>query len=452
MNDLLDRSALDQSTLLRDGAVSVEELTRAYLDRIARRDRSLNAFVQQIPRRAVATARALDRERLRDRNARRSPLWGLPTAMKDLHMARGTFTRLGSRAFRYLWTPMDDLSTAAVRRAGMVLTGKLSTSELAILPFVDTDTHPPTRNPWDLSRYSGGSSGGSSAAIAAGMLPIAVASDGAGSIRIPAAFCGLVGHKPTRGLLPNPFAPFEKLELSVVGPHARSVDDAAALMDVLIGREEFLPAVRRPPGRLRVRYTTHNAVIATAPEVNDAVLKVVRLLAAQGHDVEEADCFVGTVEEFMPMFRYLARGMFVPSEAGLQGTTKLLRDPAGAVDFAFAMARREMFRARIDAWFGDADLWVTPTVAVAPPRVGTWTQDAPQTLLDEAAPLGAYTAVFNASGHPATTIPVWPQPGGLPVGVQLITPRWEDVRALSVARMVMEALGTPIAPVAPEKG
>ncbi len=451
MNDVLDRSALEQSTLLRNGSVSVEELTRAYLDRIARRDRSLSAFVQQIPRRAIATARSLDRDRLRDRGATRGALWGLPTAMKDLHMARGTFTRLGSRSFRHLWTPIDDLSTAAVRRAGMVLTGKLATSELAILPFIDTDIHPPTRNPWDLSRYSGGSSGGSSAAIAAGMLPVAVASDGAGSIRIPAAFCGLVGHKPTRGLLPNPFAPFEKLELSVVGPHARSVDDAAALMDVLIGREEFLPAVRRPPGRMRVRYTTNNAVIATSPEVNESVLKVVRLLEAQGHHVEEADCFVGTVEEFLPMFRYLARGMFVPSESGLQGTTRLLRDPAGAVDFAFAMARREMFRARIDAWFGDVDLWVTPTVAVAPPRVGTWTQDAPQTLLDEAAPLGAYTAVFNASGHPATSVPVWPQAGGLPVGVQLVAPRWEDVRSLSVARVLLEALGTPVAPVAPER-
>lgn len=452
MSSLLDRSALEQSTLLRGGAVSVEELTRAYLDRIARRDRSISAFVQFIPRRALATARALDRDRLRNRGAHRGPLWGLPTAMKDLHMARGTFTRLGSHAFRHLWSPVDDLSTAAVRRAGMVLTGKLSTSELAILPFVHTDTHPPTRNPWDLSRYSGGSSGGSSAAIAAGMLSVAVASDGAGSIRIPAAFCGLVGHKPTRGLLPNPFAAFEKLELSVVGPHARSVDDAAALMDVLIGREEFLPAVRRPPGKLLVRYTTNNPVIATAPEVNESVLKVVRVLEAQGHHVEEAACFVGTVEEFLPMFRYMARGMFVPSEAGLQGTTKLLRDPAGAVDFAFAMARREMFRARIDAWFGDADLWVTPTVAVGPPRVGTWVDAAPQTLFDEAAPLGAYTAVFNASGHPATSIPLWPQPGGLPVGVQLVAPRWEDARVLSVARVVMEALGTPVAPVAPERG
>lgn len=452
MNSVLDRSALEQSTLLRDGAVSVEELTRAYLDRTARRDRSISAFVQQIPTRAIATARALDRERLRDRTSRRGPLWGLPTAMKDIHQARGTFTRIGSRAFRYLWTPFDDLSTAAVRRAGMVITGKLSTSELAILPFVDTDIHPPTRNPWDPSRYSGGSSGGSSAAMAAGMIPIAVASDGAGSIRIPAAFCGLVGHKPTRALLPNPFTHMEKLELSVVGPHARSVDDAAALMDVLIGREEFLPAVRRPPGRLRVRFTTKNPVIATAPEVDEAVHRVLRLLEAQGHDVEEGECFEGTVEEFLPMFRYLARGMFVPSEAGLQGTTKLLRDPNGAVDFAFAMARREMFRARIDAWFGDADLWVTPTVAVAPPRVGTWANAAPQTLIDEAAPLGAYTAVFNASGHPATSVPVWPSPGALPVGVQLVAPRWEDVRALSVARVLLEELGTPVTPVAPMAG
>lgn len=449
MNDVLERSALDQSKLLRDGAVSVEELTRAYLDRIARRDPALSAFVQTIPRRALATARALDRARRRDPHATRGPLWGLPTAMKDLHQTRGTFVRVGSRAFRYLWTPFDDASSAAVRRAGMVMTGKLATSELAILPFVDTDIHPPTRNPWDPARYSGGSSGGSSAAIAAGMIPLAVASDGAGSIRIPAAFCGLVGHKPTRALLPNPFAFLEKLELSVVGPHARSVDDAAALMDVLAGREEFLPAVRRPPGRLRIRYVLHNPIVETEPVIAEAVMRVVRMLEAHGHDVEEGPCFEGTVEEFLPMFRYLARGMFVPSDSLLQGVSRLLRDPAGAVDRTFAMARRELFRQRIDAWFGDADLWVTPTVARHPPLVGTWSQSSPQALLDGAAPLGAFTAVFNASGHPATSVPVWPTPGALPVGVQLIAPRWEDVRALSVARVLLEELGTAVTPLAP---
>ena len=452
LDDVLDRSALAQSTLLREGAVSVEELTRACLDRIARRDPALRAFVQQIPRRALASARALDRARDRDRDAGRSALWGLPTAMKDIHLTRGMFVRLGSRSFRYLWSPIDDVSSAAVRRAGMVMLGKLATSELAILPFIDTALQPPTRNPWDPTRYSGGSSGGSSAAIAAGMLSVAVASDGAGSIRIPAAFCGLVGHKPTRGLLPNPFARFEPLGLATVGPHARCVDDAAALMDVLgagAGPEGgFLRAVQRAPTKLRVRFTTQSPVIATTPEIAGAVRRVARALEEMGHHVEEGPSFQGTIEEFLPMFRFLARGMIVPSEASLQGTTRLLRERAYAVDQGAAMACREMFRARVDAWFGDVDLWVTPTVAAPAPLVGTWTDASPQALFDGAAPLGAFTAVFNASGHPATSIPLWPRPEGAPVGVQLVAPRGEDVRALAIARALLEALGTPLAPIA----
>jgi len=450
LDDVLDRSALAQSSLLRDGSVSVEELTRASLDRIARRDPQLHAFVQQIPRRALATARSLDAERRRDRSAARGPLWGLPTAMKDIHMTRGMFVRLGSRSFRYLWSPIDDVSSAAVRRAGMVMLGKLATSELAILPFIDTELHPPTRNPWDPSRYSGGSSGGSSAAIASGMLSVAVASDGAGSIRIPAAFCGLVGHKPTRDLLPNPFARFEPLGLATVGPHARSVDDAAALMDVLLGGrgEPFLSAVQRPPAGLRVRFTTQSTVIESAPEIVAAVRRVAGLLEELGHHVEEGSGYEGTVEEFMPMFRFLARGMFVPSEAGLQGTTRLLREPSRAVDLASAMACREMFRARMDAWFGDVDLWVTPTVGAPAPLVGAWAGASPQALLDGAAPLGAFTAGFNASGHPATSIPLWPRPGAAPVGVQLVAPRGEDLRALATARALLESLGTPLAPIA----
>jgi Asp-tRNA(Asn)/Glu-tRNA(Gln) amidotransferase A subunit family amidase len=138
LDDVLHRSALAQSQLLRGGALSVEELTRAYLERIERIDPRLSAFVHRSFAGAVALARGLDRARLRDPGALRGPLWGLPTAMKDIHMVRGMTLRLGSRAFRHVWSPVDDVSTTAVRRAGMVLTGKLATSELAILPFIDT--------------------------------------------------------------------------------------------------------------------------------------------------------------------------------------------------------------------------------------------------------------------------------------------------------------------------
>lgn len=452
MDDVITRSAIAQSALVRDGQLSVESLTRAYLARVERLDHRFNAFAQYAPDHALATARALDRARARDRSIARAPLWGVPTAMKDIHLAKGMFARLGSRSFRYFWSPVDDVSTAAVRRAGMVIMGKLATSELAILPVIDHDLHPPTRNPWDVSRYSGGSSGGSSAAISAGMMPVAVASDGAGSIRIPAAFCGLIGHKPTRDLVPNPFARFEALSLSVIGPHARSVDDAAALLDVLRAEDRgtpFAETVKRPPSRLRVRFTTKNPVVDTEAPIADAVRRVARALESLGHDVEESLPFEGTIEEFLPMFQYLAHGMFVPRASLLQPVTKWLRESGKRVSLDEALARRDMFRARVDAWMGNCDVFLTPTVARYAPTVGAWSAHSPEDLFREAAPLGAFTAVFNASGNPATTIPLWSDGVALPAGVQLVGGRGRDAMLLSLARVLLESFGTALVPLAP---
>lgn len=454
--DVLARSALDQSSLLKTGAISVEELLRAYLARIEALDPELRAFVQLLPDRAIARARALDRQRNKRSNRDvMGPLWGLPTAMKDLHMARGTFTRLGSRAFRYLWTPIDDVTTAAVRRSSMIVLGKLATSELAILPFVHTELAPPTRNPWDLARYSGGSSGGSSAAVASGLLPIAVASDGAGSTRIPAAFCGLIGHKPTRGLVPNPFAPFEALSLSTIGPHARSVDDAAALLDVLAPEgpdartRSWARAAKEPiTGPLRVKVTCESPIAETQPVVKTAVDRVARALASLGHHVAEGVAIGGTVDEFIPMFRYLAREMFVPRESALQPSTRYLRDDRHRTSKSSALEKRELFRAHVDRWLEGTDVYVTPTVASLAPEVGRWSLDDGEALFHAIAPLGAFTAAFNASGNPAISIPLWIEGAPVPVGVQLVGARGYDGALLSLARSVLEALGTPLCPLA----
>lgn len=453
LDDLLAQSAVAQSATLRRGDVSVEELTRAYLQRIERWEPQLSAFTQLAPERGLALARRLDRERQRGIPHEAGPLWGLPTAMKDIHLTRGYFARLGSRAFRYLWSPIDDLSSAAVRRAGLVLLGKLSTSELAILPIVDTDIHPPTRNPHARERYAGGSSGGSGAAIAAGMLPIAVASDGAGSIRIPAAFCGLVGHKPSRDLLPNPFRAFDPLGLSVVGPHARSVDDAAALMDLLADspstegtfRERIL---RPPPPGLRIRFACENPITAVEPYARQAVTRVISALQTLGHHVEPGTAPAGSLEEFLPMFRFLTARMMVPLEGRLQPTTRWLRRDGRRVTRASAFSARELFRQRIDAWLADVDVYVTPTVPKDAPLVGSWANLSPEQVLAQAAPYGAFTAPLNASGNPATSIPVRIPDHPLPIGIQLIGKRGDDALLLALAKAVLDSLGTPLVPLA----
>jgi amidase len=456
MNALLHLSALEQAALVKSREVSAEQLTLACITRIEEREPMVHAFVQQTFDSALRTARALDRELApshRKSASNCSPLAGVPTAMKDLHMVRGTFTRCGSRAFRYLWSPIDDVSASSLRLARMPLLGKVSTSELAILPVVHPDLHAPTRNPWDLTRYSGGSSGGSSAAIAAGMFAIAVASDGAGSIRIPAAFTGLVGHKPTRDALPNPFAMFEKLGLSVIGPHAKTVADAAALMDLLgslEGRKDsYSERIKTAAPRVRVRFCADNPVVVTAPHIRASVEFIAKLLQAQGHQVDTGEIIRGHVDEFAPMFQFLAAGMIVPSEKSLQPATRWLRAQGRSVKHETAMAAREMFRERVDSGFAEADVWLTPTVAVDPPKVGSLDGLDGEAIFRAVAPLGAFTAALNASGNPATSVPFHPRKHGIdaptecPVGIQLSARRGQDVLCLQIAQELLAALNTP---------
>lgn len=227
-------TALDLAARLRRREVSSVELTRATFAAIAEKDPAVHAFVDVGERRALRAAEEADR-RLR-RGGTLPPFLGVPTAIKDSELVRFLHTRVGSRAFKWVVSPVDGKLARRCREGGFVIVGKTSTSELTILPFVDTDLGPPTRNPCSLDRYAGGSSGGAAAAVAAGMLAIAPGSDGAGSIRLPAAFCGLVGVKPGRGALFNEHRAVDASDLSGIGPLARTVRDAAALMDVLDGR------------------------------------------------------------------------------------------------------------------------------------------------------------------------------------------------------------------------
>lgn len=452
MKDLLARSALDQAAAIRRGEVSVEQLTAASLQQIQAHNDTVQAFVDLAPSRALATARALDRELRRAPDTRRSLLWGLPTGLKDLHMTRGFRMRGGSRAYRYMWAPMDDVTSATVRRAGMVILGKLATSELGILPVIEVDVHPPTRNPWDTERTAGGSSGGSAAATAAGFIPLAPGSDGGGSIRIPASFCGLVGHKPTRDLVPNPHKTFETVGLSVIGPLARSVDDAAALLDLLTGREHgpdsFLAAAQRPPPPLRVRVTTTNPVLATDPPVAAAVARVARVLTDLGHHLEDGAPPTGSVADFLPMFQFLAANSPVLFERPLQPTTRWLRAAGRNVTHADAMRARALFTERALGWMDGADVYLTPTVAVAPPTVNATQGLDPEAAFHKHAELGVFTAAFNASGMPAISLPVWVEGHPWPIGVQLVGHQGRDATLLALARTVMGALGPLVVPTA----
>jgi amidase len=430
--------------MIRRGEVSSEELVRGSLQRIAACNPRLQAFVSVLEGQALRTARRMDR-RVRDLGrdpASLPPFWGVPIGIKDLNLVRGAFARMGSAAFTWLWSPVDDVTVADLRRAGFVIVGKTATSELAILPVVEPDIHPPTRNPLDEERTAGGSSGGAAAAVAAGLLPVAHASDGGGSIRIPASFCGLVGHKPSRGLLPNPYRRVERFGLSTNGVITRTVEDSAALLDVLSRRVPaqggvgpFLSAARRPCPPLRVRLSTTPPIGATAPEVEAAVRRLAARLAALGHEVREAPPMTGTLAEFLPIYQRMAADAPVLREGRLQPLTRWLRAEGRRLRHPDVAAAREALAARVLSWFGDADVVLTPAVPVPPPRVGAFAGLPPQEHFARAAVLGAFTALCNLSGQPAISVPAG-RAGGLPVGAQLIGRPGEDATLLMLARQI----------------
>jgi amidase len=371
----------------------------------------------------------------------------VPTALKDLNFVRGSVARFGSRAV-WIPSPVDCKTTASLRRGGFVIAGKTATSELGAMPVTEPDLHPPTRNPWDLERSSGGSSGGAGAAVAAGLLPIAHGSDGAGSVRIPASLCGLYGFKPTRGRVANAYGLRDPDILYTCGSLARTVEDAAAMLDVLSGSGDALRAsLATRPGRLRIRITTHSQLAPTHPEIADGVRRVAKQLEAFGHVLEEASAPEGSVEEFLPVYqRQLAHApAFLPGR--LQPVTRWLREAGKSVSAETARAIQHAIAKRILDAMGDADLWLTPAVPVETPRVGEFKNLPPAEAFKRAALLGVYTAPANISGAPAASIPMGLMAGRWPMGAQLIGRISQDAVVLAVSRQLEEAMPWSVAPV-----
>jgi amidase len=430
-------TALELAERLRRREVSSVELVRATLDTIRARDRELGAFVEVAGRRALMQARRADA--LRARGAKLPPFLGVPTAIKDHEPVRGLGTRIGSRAFRWLVSPIDGYVARAMRRAGFIIVGKTTCSELTILPFVHVSLHAPTRNPHDLSRYGGGSSGGAAVAVAAGMLPIAPGSDGGGSIRIPAAFCGLVGLKTGRDTVPNPYGMLDAVGISSLGPLAKTVRDAAALTDALSQHPDgsFARAVDAAIAPLRVKVLLRSplADVDVAPEHAAAATAVGRRLEELGHGVAEATPFVGVLDDFLPiMARMVARVPLLPGMVRLlEPSTQWLRERGRGITHGDVVATGERLSRDVLSWFGDADVVVSPTVAQPAPKVGSFANKTGEDVFRTAATLGAFTAPFNISGQPAISIPWGTTATGLPIGVQLVARRGADHLLIALA-------------------
>lgn len=447
-SDVIELSACEQAMAVRRGEVTSEELTSVYLSRIERYNASLAAFVATHRERSLSEARTLDRRRAKVKDvATLPPFFGVPTAIKDLHLTRGFPTRMGTRGWPTTGYLLDDVLSAQVRRAGFVILGKLATSEVGAMPITEPDLHPPTATPWNNVHSAGGSSGGSGAAVAAGLVPIAPGSDGAGSIRIPAAFGHLVGIKPARGRVPNTFKFDDRRLLYTDGPMARTLNDAAALLDVLAGvsvgkqhwapapRGSFSEAIHHKPRKLRIRMSLTHSLGPTDPEIEAAVRGVAETFARLGHEVIEAPWIDTSLDEFLPLWQAAIGQAPLLNLDRVQPITRWLGEVGRTLNPAFVKQRHQELEDRILRWFGDADVWMSPAVSVTAPRLGLARQPnkTPRELFGEAAVLGAFTAPFNISGQPALSLPLGLTKTGLPMGIQLGGKPFDEETILSLA-------------------
>jgi amidase len=422
-----------QAELIRAGELSSRELVELYLERIERLDPQLNAFRTLMAERALVDAQQADGRRGAGDDR---PLLGVPMAIKDVEDVTGEVTRWGTDAFTKPATQDSEL-VRRLRAAGAVVVGKTNTPELAIIGDTEGPAFGITRNPWNTDRSPGGSSGGSAAAVAAGLCAAATASDGAGSIRIPAANCGLVGLKPTRDRIP--LSPLKEhwYGMSVAGFEARSVRDAALLLSVGADDGSLRDAPERPTERLRVAVSTKPLLPARVhDDVKRAVEQTAARVRALGHDVADEDPPYPALSPSTT--RYLAGAAQdverVELPQRLQRRTRGFGRMGAAIPArVLEWALREDDSGRMRPFFERHDVLLMPTTAVPPVRAGEWEGlGAVRTFLGLAQAY-PFCVEWNLTGHPSVSVPVGTSEDGLPIGLQLVGRHGEEATLLGLA-------------------
>lgn len=452
--------ALGLAEAIRRGDLSRREVLDAALTRVA----AVNPQVQAVTCLHGAAAEPA----LHDDDA---PFAGVPYFIKDLHApVAGMPLTHGSRLFAGNMQNFDSETVQRLRRAGFVILGRIASSEFGMNAAIEPSHGQPTRNPWNLDHTAGGSSGGAGAAVASGMLPATHATDSGGSIRIPASCNGLVGLKPTRGLIPTgPHRGEASHGLSHEHALTRSVRDCAAILDATAGPdagapyftarpvESYLQALSRPPGTLRIAFTTRTfGGQAVDAECSAAVENTVRLLRELGHEVEEtqpafdaaalgAACgtllITGLAAQVDAREAQLGRSAHPEEmEAVTHAAIALGRQVTGTQYASrFAVINREV--RRIAAFFDTVDVFITPTMATPPVTIGTLSMHtlSLEQFQQAMAAFCPFTGAFNATGQPAISLPLHWSAAGLPVGVQFVGRFGEDTRLLQLAAQLEQA-------------
>ncbi|HTA14361.1 MAG TPA: amidase [Solirubrobacteraceae bacterium] len=441
----------DCAAALAAGETTSAELVEEALGRIEATQSTLNAFRIVCAGTAQTAAREADEQLER---GRRLPLLGVPVAVKDDVDVAGEPTSFGCSG-SFPPARVDSEMVRRLRAAGAIIIGKTNTPEIGLYPFTEGYAFGVTRNPWSLDHTPGGSSGGSAAAVAAGIVPAAVGSDGAGSVRIPASWCNLVGVKPQRGRI-STWPDRESFNgLTCFGPLTRTVADAALMLDVLSGNhpedlhappaasEPYAEAVEREPRRLRIalslRHPYSAARVELHPEIRAATLRLVGVLGELGHDVIEADPRYGLMG-----LALVARGeagvhewaQRVPDRSLLDRRTRETARLGGVLARSvLPLARRfePLLHRRIGSVFHAADVLITPTSAGPPLPIGATAGLGSRATQQVIAGTCPYAWPWNVLGWPGVSVPAGFTGEGLPVGVQLLGPANSEHMLLSLA-------------------
>jgi len=462
MPELHDLTALEQGALVAGGELSPVVLVEHYLRRVEVLDDKVGAYITVAADSALTRARRLQEQAAMSRRSGTPlpPLHGVPVPIKDSIRTAGVRTTYGSAVFANHTPEEDDDVAARLADAGTVLLGKTNTPEFELSGHTENRVAPPARTPWASDRSAGGSSGGAAAAVAAGLAPIAHGSDSAGSVRGPASVCGLFGFKPSRGVVATGPTPWDVSGLSTSGALSRTVRDGAALLDAMIGPNRgtpawqsdssFLALTDHRPDRLRVGLITEPTVPGAKvhPDCRTAAEETAVLLAGLGHLVELAELPTGAsiARAFPPVWTVLAASRLVPErdESALMPLTRHVRrqgrDVSG-VHLAEALRAFHAVDRAMDALRARYDVLLTPTLAQPPQPVGALrNEDDPPAEALATVLRSPFTALYNVTGQPAASLPLYWTEDGLPVGVMLATAHGSDALLLSLSAQLEEAL------------